>query len=187
LFQRNLNFLNFSPLSFYGTASILLQLKLISFVDNSIALSRTTTMAEALGLAASAASFVGLAGQILQGCQNIRTFLDDVKDASSDLQNLSQEVIAFESGLTTFKQLLDRIERDGYDISYTAEQVTQALNYSDQAVQGLQKLISKYKEGGLTLWRQVGVAFRKDKLEKRSRSLEKAKLHLLITQVNINL
>jgi hypothetical protein len=45
-------------------------------------------MAEVVGIVGSALSIVSFAGQILQGCQNIRTFLDAINDASDDLRSV---------------------------------------------------------------------------------------------------
>jgi hypothetical protein len=48
-------------------------------------------MAEVVGLVGSALGNVGFAGQILQSCQNIRTFLDPVDDAPDDLRVFQTE------------------------------------------------------------------------------------------------
>jgi len=45
-------------------------------------------MAEAMGIAASVVGIVGFAGQVLQGCQIVRTFLDDFKDAPAYIDDL---------------------------------------------------------------------------------------------------
>jgi hypothetical protein len=52
-------------------------------------------MAEVVGIVGSALRIVSFASRILQGCQNIRKFLDSVSDASDDLRNFRTEVKIF--------------------------------------------------------------------------------------------
>ena len=63
-------------------------------------------MAEALGIAGSVAGLVGISGQILQGCQYVRTLIDDVRDASDDLQVLKTEIDLFERTMISFNKSL---------------------------------------------------------------------------------
>ena len=63
----------------------------------------TNMAAEAVGLGASVLTFVGLAGTILQGCVSLRSILDDVKDAPTDLRALKRELAIFESYLDGFQ------------------------------------------------------------------------------------
>lgn len=58
-------------------------------------------MAEAIGIAASVIGIAGFAGQVLQGCQIISTFLDDFKDAPAYIDDLKAILQAFQTSLTT--------------------------------------------------------------------------------------
>ena len=67
-------------------------------------------MAEVVGIVGSALGIVSFAGQILQGYQNIRTFLDSVTDASDDLRIFRTEVKIFLSLLKAFRATLEQVD-----------------------------------------------------------------------------
>ena len=52
-------------------------------------------MAEAVGLAASVAGLVGLAGQVLQGGLFIQQFFEDIRDAPAKVLDLRDELELF--------------------------------------------------------------------------------------------
>jgi hypothetical protein len=70
-------------------------------------------MAEVIGIVGSALGIVSFAGQILQGCQNIRTILDSVNDASDDLRLFRSEVKIFLSLLESFRATLAEVDWSG--------------------------------------------------------------------------
>ncbi len=140
-------------------------------------------MAEAIGLGASVVAFIGLAGQIAQGCQFARTVLDDVKDAPEDLRCLRTEIRLFEVTVDGFKNLLADIIDLGIPAGQTAT-VQLALDYSEEAVAGLLKLINKDKHRG-SRWGQIRFAFVKDKCAKHVARLERAKGYLSAAQAGI--
>lgn len=63
-------------------------------------------MAEAIALGASIVAFIGLAGQLAQGCSYVRTIIDDIIDASDDLRALQREIRLFEATIETFQKAL---------------------------------------------------------------------------------
>ncbi|KAF7902624.1 hypothetical protein EAF00_002527 [Botryotinia globosa] len=51
-------------------------------------------MAEAIGLGASVIAFIGLAGQLVQGCEYVRRTIDAIKEADGDVRELRSELTA---------------------------------------------------------------------------------------------
>ncbi len=49
-------------------------------------------MAEALGIAGSVVSFVGLAGQVAQGVNYLYNFFNSMQDAPRDIKSLATEL-----------------------------------------------------------------------------------------------
>lgn len=141
------------------------------------------TMAEALGIVASALSIVGFAGQILQGCQNICTFLDSFNDAPHDLRLFRTEVKMFHSLLESYRAALaeddESVESERWDIARLA------LDYSDEAVSELQKLV-EYSDKQ-SRWKNIIAVLRKDKFVKHLGRLEKAKGYILASRTNMAL
>jgi hypothetical protein len=95
--------------------------------------SYVTSMAEAIGIAASVVGIVGFAGQVLRGCQTIRTFLDDLEEAPAYIEDLRTILQAFQASLATFVSKGSDEETDGEDLRL-------ALQYSDKCIQKLQSI-----------------------------------------------
>ncbi|PMD42107.1 hypothetical protein L207DRAFT_564508 [Hyaloscypha variabilis F] len=93
-------------------------------------------MAEAIGIAASVIGIVGFAGQVLQGCQIVRTFLDDFKDAPAYIDDLKAILQAFQTSLTTLMSKYSDEAPGGEDLRL-------ALEYSGKCIQSLQAIIDK--------------------------------------------
>lgn len=53
-------------------------------------------MAEAIGFAASIIAVVGLAGQVIQGCQNVKAWVGEFNSAPKGIQDLIQELNSME-------------------------------------------------------------------------------------------
>jgi hypothetical protein len=138
-------------------------------------------MTEAFGIAASALSVIGFAGQILQGCQSVVTFLDQIKDAPDDFRCFRTEVRIFQSLLKSYRDALYEVE-DSNDHDLW-EQSMLVLAFSDEAVSGLQKLIKKY-ERITAPWRSIGLAFQTVKLEKHLGRVNRAKETLIASRTN---
>jgi hypothetical protein len=138
-------------------------------------------MCEAFGVAASVLGVVGFAGQILQGCQNVVSFLDQIQDAPKDFQYFRTEVRIFQSILESYRTTLNEIESSSDRDVW--EQSRLVLDYSDEAVAGLQKLINKH-ERVMPKWKSIGLAFQSATLEKHLRRIDRAKGSLIAAQTN---
>ena len=77
-------------------------------------------MAEAVGLAASVAGLVGLAGQVLQGGLFIQKFFDDVRNAPAEVQDLKDELDLFTFIAKDTKKLFETARDDGVPVSSAA-------------------------------------------------------------------
>jgi hypothetical protein len=130
-------------------------------------------MAEAIGLGASVVAFIGLAGQVIQGCQYTHTILDDVKNAPDDIRSLHTEINLLDRTLETFKNLLTQLSNTGNHEVIGAE-TKLALDYCEEAMAGLLKLILKIRKTGNS-WSQIKFAFSKDKISKHISRVERAK------------
>jgi hypothetical protein len=142
-------------------------------------------MAEVVGIVGSALGIVGFAGQILQGCQNIRTFLDSVNDASDDLRIFRTEVKMFLSLLEAFRATLEQVDWSGEAERWDMARL--ALDYSDEAVTSLQSLVNEYDRRKPGTWNDVRMAMRKWKFEKHLGRIEKAKGYILASRTNLSL
>jgi hypothetical protein len=119
-------------------------------------------MAEAIGLGASVVAFIGLAGQVIQGCQYTHTILDDVKNAPDDIRSLHTEINLLDRTLETFNH------------EVIGAETKLALDYCEEAMAGLLKLILKIRKTGNS-WSQIKFAFSKDKISKHISRVERAK------------
>ena len=142
-------------------------------------------MAEVVGIVASAMSIVSFAGQILQGCQNVRTFLDSIKDATDDLRLFRTEVKLFHSLLKCYRVTLAEVdwsvESERWDLARLA------LDYSDEAVAELAKLVEEYDGSKKIRWKDIKTVMRKDKFEKHLRRMERAKGYIIASRTNMAL
>jgi hypothetical protein len=59
-----------------------------------------------LSLGASTVAFIRIAGQILQGCQYIYNFVDDVREAPNDLLYFKTEIKGFRAAILGFQRIL---------------------------------------------------------------------------------
>jgi hypothetical protein len=91
-------------------------------------------MAEALGVAGSVVSFIGLAGQVAQGANYLYNFFDGMQDAPSDVRSLAEE-------LKILGNILDEINRDGVD----SAALRTALRSRNDIAAELEGLIHKSK------------------------------------------
>jgi hypothetical protein len=142
-------------------------------------------MAEAIGVGASVIAFVGLVGQLAQGCQNARAILDDIKDASGDLRSLHTEVKIFQLTLETFGNILEEVADSGIVVEAEGQALaTQlALQYSEEAVAQLLALLLKKNSGNI--WGKIRFAIGKDKCAKHVGRIERAKGYILTAQASI--
>lgn len=103
-------------------------------------------MAEALGLAASVIAVVGLAGQVLQGCQNIKSWVGDFNSAPKDIQLLMREL----DSILESAKIAERLGKDG-DANLQAH-LEPALRLCLDAVDEIRKKIAdanlKFSQAG---------------------------------------
>ena len=130
-------------------------------------------MAEALGVAGSVVSFIGLAGQVAQGVNYLCAFFDSVQDAPSDIRSLS-------SDLKVLGTILDEVGRDGIE----SASLTAALKRCKDVIEDLESLVQKSKltieqSKARRLWSQMSTAFRNEKFRKHIEKLEGSKSTLL--------
>jgi hypothetical protein len=142
-------------------------------------------MAEAIGAGASVIAFVGIAGQLAQGCQNAQAIFDGIKDASGDLRSLHTEVKIFQLTLETFGNILEEVADSGIVVEEKGQALaTQlALQYSEEAIEQLLALLAK--KNSKHIWGKIRFAIGKDKCAKHVGRMERAKGYILTAQASI--
>jgi len=139
-------------------------------------------MAEPLSLGASVLAFIGLAGQVLQGCDYICDFVNSVQEASGDITNLQVELRSFKVAVLGFQTLLRQFE-PSWSLDVAAEQIGMALNASSLAISELKALIEKYEgDGHRDWWRGVKIARKRAKFVKCVDRLGRAKTDIAMAQ-----
>ena len=145
------------------------------------------TMAEAIGLAASVAGLVELAGQLGSGCMKVKGFLDDTKDAPADIRDLhtAMGILAKEaervSTLFT-KSNQPPVVKDEYET---------ALKQCDDAVtalsQKIEKAVKRFGGGEGKWWDRMKAATRKKKLAEQVSKVERAKTQLTLVMQELSM
>jgi hypothetical protein len=134
-------------------------------------------MAEALGVAGSVVSFIGLAGQIAQGVNYLYNFFDSVQDAPSDIRLLVEE-------LKALRDVLDEVDGDQID----SAPLQTALQRCKDVIRDLEGLVQKSKltseqSKPRKLSSQMGTAFRNEKFRKYIERLGRAKTTVLYARL----
>ena len=144
-------------------------------------------MAELFGLGASAIAFIGLAGQVLQGCQHIHDFMNNVRDALDDLRHYHTEISSFKSVVLGFQEVLQAIKPFAR-IDNSAEQALLALQSGGTAINELKAILQKFERSGeKDLWRGIKLARKSSELAKHVARLGEAKVNILLAQSQVNL
>lgn len=130
-------------------------------------------MAEALGIAGSVVSFVGLASQIAQGVNYLYNFFNSMQNAPSDIKSLAAE-------LKILGTILDEVNRD----VVVSAALGAALQLCRDIIAELEGLVQKSsltsKQSKVKrLWSQMSTAFRNEEFRKYIERLERAKITLL--------
>ena len=162
-------------------------------------------MAEALGLAASVAGLVGLAGQLFNGCMFVKGFLDDAKNAPEDIRAIHKEIeilaAAAQDASRIFKEVEisggcidNRVNDDGVEnapTNFSNSQYQQALEQCIDAVTTLGKIIESevQKFGGkhAKLWDRMKAATKKKAFAEHISRIERAKTQLMMAMQNISM
>lgn len=140
-------------------------------------------MVEAIGLGASVVAFIGLAGQIAQGCSFVRTVIEDIRDAPDDLRALEREIRLFEVTIETFQKALSGLEDSGIP-GHQEPAVQMALDCGEETMGGLLEFVLKKKKK-VGRWGQIRFAFDKAKCAKYVGQVERAKGYLTSAQAGI--
>lgn len=138
--------------------------------------------AEAIALGASVVGFVGLTGQILQGCLFVQNFLQALEDAPADIGVLRSELLIFQASLDAFKSTLNVVGDDA-----VGEDIRLSLEYSSKAINELRKVVSKLGDGSHGCMTNFSMVVRKVRISKHVKTLERARSLLLCSQVNMSM
>jgi hypothetical protein len=138
--------------------------------------------AEVIALGASVVGFVGLAGQILQGCLFVQNFLEALEDAPADIEVLRSELLIFQTSLDTFQSTLKVVGDDAI-----GEDVRLALEYSNKAINELRKVVSKLADRRHGCMTNFSMVLRKVRISKHVKTLERAWTLLLCAQMNMSM
>ncbi|TGO19067.1 hypothetical protein BTUL_0006g01020 [Botrytis tulipae] len=141
----------------------------------------------AVSLGASVISFIGLTGQILQGCQYICDCFDDINGAPKEILNILEQLKCFEKGLRNFQYTLEKVKQST-DISESEDEIKLALELSGLTVKELQEFVNKYKRNGRNdWWKSFRFAKKKNIFTKYASRLYQAKIDIIGIQSRLNL
>lgn len=141
----------------------------------------------AVSLGASVISFIGLTGQILQGCQFICDCFDDINGAPKETLYILEQLKCFEKGLRNFQCTLEKVKQST-DISESEDEIKLALELSGLTVKELQEFVNKYKRNGRNdWWKGFRFAKKKNVFTKYASRLHQAKIDIIGIQSRLNL
>ncbi|KAF7942064.1 hypothetical protein BELL_0026g00300 [Botrytis elliptica] len=143
-------------------------------------------MAEAIGLGASVIAFLGLAGQLVQGCEYVRRIIDGIKEADDDVRELRSEVSSLELIIDSFRNVLQDLETSGVKLTASGRMhaVRLVLNTAQEAVQNLIKFIATNKFSGRKM-SKLKFVFLRNTCAKHASRINKVKHDIAIMQANI--
>jgi hypothetical protein len=157
-----------------------------------------------MDIAAATVSFVGLSGQLLQGCNYLCDFFSDVTDAPEVIVATSAELCSIRLQLEAFRRLLLEIQTS-CPISFTVHQDPAVpLQNCQDAIQKLQKFIDRFSDlptkivsnqgnsqtgraAARKAWQKFDFARNGNKPRRHSSRLEAVKTSLIETQGNVQL
>ena len=125
--------------------------------------------AEAIAFGASVVGFIGLTGQILQGCLFVQGFLEALEDAPADIEALQSELLIFQTSLDKFQSTLNVVDDDAI-----GEDVRLALEYSNKAINDLRKVVSKLADRRHGCITNFSMVVRKVRISRHVKTLERA-------------
>jgi D-mannonate dehydratase len=138
--------------------------------------------AEAIAFGASVVGFIGLAGQILQGCLFVQDFLEALEDAPADIEALQSELVIFQTSIDKFQATLNVVDDDAI-----GEDVRLALEYSNKAINDLRKVVSKLADRRHGCITNFSMVVRKVRISRHVKTLERAWMLLLCAQMNMSM
>lgn len=140
---------------------------------------------EALGGAASVIGVVSLAIQLCEDLKKIQDVWQSVKEAPDDIARLSTEIKLFITWLTI---IANNYQRQGFSRSSpnevaATETLRSCLVIAHEMSNEVKDIDSKFFKGPMSRrWAPVKFVFRKDKMEKLSKQVERMKMLLIIVQ-----
>ena len=138
-------------------------------------------MAEVIASGVSEIAFIGLVGQVVQGCHYIREVLDDLKDVPAELRSLCTETKLFELTVQNFRDFLIHLTDLGIVITGDhAEVVEFALKYCQEIIARLVKKNSWSRDR----WKWIRLVIGR-RWTKNVAQVERAKGYVLDAQTGI--
>ncbi|KAM0302802.1 hypothetical protein ACHAO8_011567 [Botrytis cinerea] len=128
----------------------------------------------AVSLGASAISFIGMAGQILQGCHFICDCFGDIDDSPK-----KNTLNVFEKVLRNFQSTLEEMKQP-IEITESEDEIKLALEISVSIIRDLQESVNRYKHSGKNDWCKVfKFAKKKNVFTKYVSRLHQAKMDII--------
>jgi hypothetical protein len=144
-------------------------------------------MVDALSLGASAVAFISLVGQVLQGCQYICDFVDNVRDAPGDLRHFGAEIKGFRAAVLAFQDILQQFEHLMI-LEAVSAQIGFVLNSANLAINDLKSLVEKYEsDRKRDWWKNIKIAKKKARFARCVERLGRAKADFALAQSNTSL
>ncbi|KAF7509421.1 hypothetical protein GJ744_007984 [Endocarpon pusillum] len=157
-----------------------------------------------MNIAAGLVGFIGLSGQILQGCNYLCKTFSDAADAPDVIAAASNELGAIRSRLEAFQHLLLEVRASAPAFLRVQQDPAVPLQSCQNAIQKLQSFVDKYTDLSISTasspgnlkshkaafhkaWQKFDVARRGDQLRGYVSQLEAAKSFLSAAQDSIQL
>lgn len=152
-----------------------------------------------MDVAAGIVGFIGLTGQVLQGCNHLSNLLSNAKDAPEIIKDVSSEIEAVQDALQHFNRLLSELDRYPHLIPENWNPAS-ALKMCENAIEKLKSFINNFREldaqnaVGTAIsprmrtqrrWRKMKLANNVDKLHEHVSHLQSAKQALQLLHLSI--
>lgn len=148
-------------------------------------------MAEAVGLAASIAGLVSLAGQVFSGCVTLKALFDDTRNALEDIRRLHAELGILEVEVGNMSRDAEKMVGDLTSLTEDdVKSYKSVLDHCQYVVSEMTAEIDKQKKkvgGDAKWWDQIKIATRKKKYAEYSSRIERAKTQVLMVGHRISM
>jgi hypothetical protein len=144
-------------------------------------------MAEIIGTAASIASFIGLAGQVVIGATNLYKFFTDIRDGPEDIQDLTNEIKVVESISQNIFLLSREVKTFTEEQSIIMPMLLEAKKRIDRLSKILEEFSPKHNSSKtVVLLKNIQYAFKREVVQKHLRNVYRIKSLLMNVQSNID-
>lgn len=144
---------------------------------------------------ASVVGFIGLTGQVLQGCNYLSTLFSDAKEAPEIIRAVSAEIQAIESSLLHFQALKSELDVNPHLVPHDWSPAP-ALTCCNEAINALKCFIQNFPELHSLRdpiaahrirgkWQRLNLAKNMNRLQRHLHRLQNAKSGLELLQSNI--